>query len=208
VDEPPLDNTWLLQKHRDIIKDYTDVHPDEKEYVSEWDAFALAHKATLSPHLHDLYLEFLEEKALWLASTQNRMNEAMKHLAYLTAREALNDDTVSKALSILRTARQQARNAPPEMIASTQEPETRSSHSGCAVCGQAVPGPSQLICSNIVSVVDLERHCVFYSQSGRNVTDLYSTTNVFAMRQSCPSEAEAGGAMIAKARKQQRNMVR
>lgn len=152
VDEPQVNNSWLLQKHRDIIKDYTDVHPDEKEYISEWDAFALAHKATLSPHLHDLYLEFLEEKAAWLASSQNRMNEAMKHFAYLNSRETLNESTMEKALGILRGARK-TRSVPPQPASSAQDSETRSSASGCAVCGQPISGPNQLICSNMVRQV-------------------------------------------------------
>lgn len=151
VDEPQVDNSWLYQKHRDIIKDYTDVHADEKEYVSEWDAFSISRKATLSPHLQDIYLAFLEEKASWLAASQNRMNEAMKHLTYLTARDALTEETISQALEIARQARIQARDGSSDQAkASSPKKETRPSKSGCAVCDQPIAGPSQLICSNLV----------------------------------------------------------
>ncbi|KAI1842762.1 hypothetical protein JX266_011083 [Neoarthrinium moseri] len=142
VDEPQVDNSWLLQKHRDIIKDYTDVHPDEKEYVSEWDAFSLTHKATLAPQLQGIYLDFIEEKALWLASSQNRMNEVMKHLAYLKARDTLKESTITKALAILRNARIQARHEP-EAIAALSKPDTRTSRSGCTVCGMRCLSISQ-----------------------------------------------------------------
>ncbi|KAH8194412.1 hypothetical protein TruAng_011419 [Truncatella angustata] len=93
VDEPLVNDSWQLQKHRDIIRDYTDVHPDEKEYIYVWDAFAQAHKANNAPYFDDIYLEFIEEKASWLVALQNRTNEAMKHLLYLNARDALNKST-------------------------------------------------------------------------------------------------------------------
>ncbi|KAI0137147.1 hypothetical protein BJ170DRAFT_45456 [Xylariales sp. AK1849] len=148
VDEPPVDKVWLMQKHRDIIKDYTDVHSDEKEYISEWDAFSITRKATLAPHLQEVYLEFLEEKSPWLAASQNRMNEAMKHLTYLKARDALTEKTVGKALDITRRARSQARNEPAGPAKSPPK-DIHQSVSGCAVCGFPVSGPSQLICSNL-----------------------------------------------------------
>ncbi|KAK9424547.1 putative Polycomb protein VEFS-Box domain-containing protein [Seiridium unicorne] len=148
VDEPPLNNSWLLQKHRDIIKDYTDVHADEKEYISEWDIYSLTRRATPSPHLNEIYLEFIEDKALWLASSQNRMNEAMKHLAYLNAREALEKSTISKALDILKTARSQIRRMPAQAQNMSQNSETYASKSGCAICGQPAARPNELICAN------------------------------------------------------------
>ncbi|KAK8094694.1 hypothetical protein PG997_001379 [Apiospora hydei] len=148
VDEPQIDNSWLLQKHRDIIKDYSDVHPDEKEYAAEWDAFASREKATMAPHLQDVYLDFVREKATWIASTQNRMNEAMKHLAYLKARDALSEDTVVQALALARQARSTARVESSELRSPATSPKIKS-RSGCNVCGLSISGPSTLICSNL-----------------------------------------------------------
>lgn len=152
VDEPQVDNTWLKQKHRDIIRDYSDVHPNEKEYITAWDAFSIQNKATLSPHLQDIYLDFLREKASWLAASQSRMNEAMKHMAYLMARDVLSERTVVQALGIARQARAKGPHENPESP-KTPSPrvEYRHSASGCVVCGRPVMGPSTLICSNLVS---------------------------------------------------------
>lgn len=149
VDEPQIDNSWLLQKHRDIIKDYSDVHSDEKEYAAEWDAFASREKATMAPHLQDVYLDFVREKVHWMASTQNRMNEAMKHLAYLKARDALSEETVFKALEIARDARSVARQETTEPKSPRTSPKIKS-RSGCNVCGLSISGPNILICSNLV----------------------------------------------------------
>jgi hypothetical protein len=184
VDEPPTNNTWLLQKHRDIIKDYTDVHADEKEYISEWDAYSMTRRATVAPYLKDIYLDFIEEKASWLTASQNRMNETLKHLAYLNGRDALDRGTVVKVLSVLRNTRSQGRHAPPQTRDPSPKPESRFSKSGCAICGQPVPATSnQLICANLVSNLGLQlttsRSCLyFYSPMRRIVTTHSSTTTV------------------------------
>lgn len=151
VDEPPVNNSWLLQKHRDIISDYTDVSPNEKEYITRWDAHVLTHRATLSPHFNDIFLDFIEENASWLVASQHRMDEAGKHLGYLNARDALDRGTVDQTLQILKMARSQHRQAPSDEDITSTIAGTRFSKSGCRVCGQPTPGPRELICSNWVS---------------------------------------------------------
>ncbi|KAI4870604.1 hypothetical protein F4820DRAFT_402750 [Hypoxylon rubiginosum] len=150
VDPPKIDDTWLVQKHRDIIRDYSDVHQDEKEYISEWDAYVNRECVTSEPHLQEVYLSFVENKALWLSATQSRMTEFSKHLSYLKARNALAESTIADALAIMRRARSQKRPEQPE-VTKPPSPRTeyRKSASGCAVCGQPVRGPSTLICSNL-----------------------------------------------------------
>lgn len=150
VDQPDIDDTWLVQKHRDIIRDYSDVHPEEKEFISEWDAYVNKECVTSDPHLQGVYLKFIESKASWLVASQSRMTEFSKHMAYLKARNALAESTIVKALAIMRQARDQKR---PDQSETTKPPsprtEYRKSASGCAVCGQPIRGPSTLICSNV-----------------------------------------------------------
>ncbi|KAI2463570.1 hypothetical protein F4781DRAFT_416237 [Annulohypoxylon bovei var. microspora] len=150
VDPPDIDDTWLVQKHRDIIRDYSDVHPEEKEFISEWDAYVNKECVTSDPHLQGVYLKFVESKASWLAASQSRMTEFSKHLAYLKARNALAEKTIVGALAIMRQARDQKHPEQPE-ITKPPSPRTeyRKSMSGCAVCGQPIRGPSTLICSNV-----------------------------------------------------------
>ncbi|KAI0124440.1 hypothetical protein F4776DRAFT_629750 [Hypoxylon sp. NC0597] len=150
VDPPEIDDTWLMQKHRDIIRDYSDVHQDEKEYISEWDAYVNKECVTSEPHLQGVYLRFVENKASWLVSSQSRMTEFSKHLSYLKARNALAESTIAEALAIMRKARCEKH---PEQIETTKPPsprtEYRKSASGCAVCGQPIRGPLTLICSSL-----------------------------------------------------------
>ncbi|KAI1506395.1 hypothetical protein F5X99DRAFT_364076 [Biscogniauxia marginata] len=150
IDPPQVDDTWLVQKHRDIIRDYSDVHADEKEYMYEWDALVNMECVTSEPHLQDVYLQFVQDKASWLVASQSRMTEWSKHLSYLKARNALTEPTIDKAFAILRVARSQKRPdqpEPPKPISPRNE--YRKSVSGCAVCGQPVRGPSTLVCSDL-----------------------------------------------------------
>ncbi|KAH9907847.1 hypothetical protein F4778DRAFT_450387 [Xylariomycetidae sp. FL2044] len=166
VDQPEIDDTWLMQKHRDIIRDYTDVHQDEKEYISEWDAFVNKECVTSEPHLQGVYLRFIQSKASWLGASSSRMTEWSKHLAYLKARNALTDETVADALDIMRQAKSGRRNEQPEVsIQTSPRTEYRKSASGCAVCGQPVCGPSMVICANI----DCKRP-LFHKECARTIT--------------------------------------
>ncbi|KAI0025240.1 hypothetical protein F4780DRAFT_421503 [Xylariomycetidae sp. FL0641] len=149
VDPPPVDDTWLVQKHRDIIRDYSDVHQDEKEYIFEWDAFAGRECITSDPHLRDVYIRFVQSKASWLAASQSRMTEWAKHLNYLKARNALTEATVSKALDIMRHAKPERRPEQEDTTKTSPRSEYRKSASGCGVCGQPVRGRAILDCSNL-----------------------------------------------------------
>ncbi|KAI1101789.1 hypothetical protein F4804DRAFT_288584 [Jackrogersella minutella] len=150
VDPPDIDDTWLVQKHRDIIRDYSDVHQDEKEFISEWDAYVNRECVTSEPHLQDVYLKFVQTKATWLAASQSRMTEFSKHLSYLKARNSLTESTIAEALAIMRQTRSQKRPEPPETVKPpSPRTEYRKSASGCAICGQPIRGPSTLICSNL-----------------------------------------------------------
>ncbi|KAI1438970.1 hypothetical protein GGR50DRAFT_215158 [Xylaria sp. CBS 124048] len=151
IDPPPVDDSWLVQKHQDIIRDYTDVHPDEKEYISEWDMFVNRDYVTSEPHLQDLYINFLRQRAAWIAASQNRVTEWAKHLSYLKSRDALTDKTTTEAFTIMRQARSQIR--PEQVVEATKAPSPKSGYrksvAGCPVCGQPVRGAASLICSNL-----------------------------------------------------------
>ncbi|KAI0113553.1 hypothetical protein GGR51DRAFT_546824 [Nemania sp. FL0031] len=150
VDPPPVDDTWLVQKHRDIIRDYSDVHQDEKEYIFEWDAFVNKDCVTSSPHLQDVYIRFVQDKAPWISASQNRMTEWAKHLSYLKSRNALADKTIAEAFAIMRQSRSNRRPEQTEPIkVSSPRSAYRKSVAGCPVCGQPVRGAASLICSNL-----------------------------------------------------------
>ncbi|KAI0513103.1 hypothetical protein F5B22DRAFT_612266 [Xylaria bambusicola] len=148
VDPPPVNDTWLVQKHRDIIRDYSDVHQDEKEYIFEWDAYVNRDCVTSEPQLQDLYIKFIQDKSTWISASQNRATEWAKHLSYLKSRNALTEETITEAFTIMRQSRSQKRLDPDATKVSPPRPAYRKSVAGCPVCGQPVRGPAIVVCSN------------------------------------------------------------
>ncbi|OTB03458.1 hypothetical protein M426DRAFT_23819 [Hypoxylon sp. CI-4A] len=149
VDPPDIDDTWLVQKHRDNIREFSDVSQDEKEYITEWDAYVNRESVTSEPHFQDVYLAFIEKKAAWLAVSQSRIKEFSKHLAYLKARNVLADSTILKALECMRLAETQKYPETESTKPPSPRTEYRSSASGCVFCEQPVRGPSMLVCANM-----------------------------------------------------------
>lgn len=162
VRQPFADDTWLIQKHRDTVHDYSDVNPAEKEYMKEWDAFIIKKRISSDAYVARAFSEFVKEKAYWLVASQSRVEEFGKHLSVLTARAALDDQTIQDAVSRVQDARGQKPLVPgkekdkDKLKESPKEAQYRSSK-GCAVCGRPVRGPSILICANEVSLDSLPK---------------------------------------------------
>ncbi|KAG6360667.1 hypothetical protein INS49_011732 [Diaporthe citri] len=148
VRQSVADDTWLIQKHRDIVQDFIDVDAAEKDYIKQWDAFIHKRHISSDAFISRAVLEFVNEKMQWLLSSQSRIQEFGKHLTVLIAR-GLDDDTVRQVQSRIQEARSQK---PPETEqVSSQQPPKEGQHrssKGCAVCGRNVRGPQLLICSN------------------------------------------------------------
>ncbi|TPX13215.1 uncharacterized protein E0L32_006415 [Thyridium curvatum] len=148
------DDTWLINKHRDTVQDFSDVDPPEKEYIKEWDAFVLRKRISSDAYIPRAMLAFVTEKAQWLVESPSRTIEFGKHLSVLIARNVLDNQTVSDALARIAEARSKLedRNSNLKPTASSPKESPYKSCNGCTVCGLPVRGPSLLICSNKVSI--------------------------------------------------------
>jgi hypothetical protein len=157
VPQVTVDNTWLIQKHRDSIDEFSDVTALEKEFVKEWDGYILKQNLTTPAYFPRAWLGFVREKASWLAASQTRMNEFAKHASVLFVRDVLNDKVVDDAFVYINAAREElglsAGAKQDEAPAHSQSPRAshiRKSKSGCGVCQLPVMGPRMLLCSNKV----------------------------------------------------------
>ncbi|KAK0651368.1 hypothetical protein B0T16DRAFT_77784 [Cercophora newfieldiana] len=139
----PVDDTWLLRKHRDLLGDFTDVDPPEKEYMQEWDAFILPKHISSPQYLPRAFLSFVKEKAQWLVSKRSRSEEFSKHAALLLARRAISEAEIGEATQRLNEARLVVTS---EVV--DEPPKKVKSASGCVACGDPVPVPMMLVCSN------------------------------------------------------------
>ncbi|UNI16198.1 hypothetical protein JDV02_002658 [Purpureocillium takamizusanense] len=164
VPETVPDDTWLIQKHQESIGEFTDVDATEKEYIWEWDGFILRKNITSAAYLPRAFLDFVEAKAVWLVAENHRMIEFGKHCSVLLARDLLDNETMKRAFTYIRSARATKTSssdgqtseadsswggdgAPRQSPRSTQ---IRKSSSGCSVCQLPVLGPTLLLCSNKV----------------------------------------------------------
>ncbi|KAI9155328.1 hypothetical protein HJFPF1_07910 [Paramyrothecium foliicola] len=155
------DISWLIQKHRDSIDDFSDVEPAEKEYIREWDGFILQQNVTTPAYFPRAWLKFVQEKATWLVAANRRMLEFGKHTSYLLVRNVLNDQVISEAFGFINEARAKRplkfeeeglmggdANAPKSPKQSPKAPQIRKTSNGCGVCHLPVLGPRLLVCSN------------------------------------------------------------
>lgn len=161
VPSPQQDSTWLIQKHRESIADFSDVTPAEKDFIWEWDGYILKQKITSSVYLPRAWLGFVQQKAPWLVAKSERMREFGKHASVLLAREVLTDEVIKAAMEHINRARSlrtmdvanailpsdtEAASSPPKLT------EAKKTSNGCAVCRLPVRGPRLLICSNKVRI--------------------------------------------------------
>lgn len=153
------DSTWLIQKHRESIADFSDVTAAEKEFIWQWDGYILKQGITSSVYLPRAWLGFVQENADWLTAKNERMFEFGKHLSVLMAREVLTDDAINQAQVHIGQARSlrtmDLANAilPLETDAAAATPKAtdiKKGSNGCTICRLPVRGPRLLVCANKV----------------------------------------------------------
>ncbi|KAJ0368621.1 hypothetical protein COL154_002457 [Colletotrichum chrysophilum] len=139
--KPEPSDQWLIQWHRDALADFSDVPPDEREYMQEWDKFMLTKRISSNIYFPRAWLSFVKLKADWLLSSQNRMVEFGKHFTYLLARSSLDHATVEEALEHISVCRdklgvQNGNSTTPKPKESPKGPHIRKSAAGCQECGK------------------------------------------------------------------------
>ncbi|UKZ82188.1 hypothetical protein TrVFT333_009972 [Trichoderma virens FT-333] len=129
VPKRPLDNTWLIQKHRESTSDFSDVTPAEKEYIWEWDGYILRQSLTSVAYFPRAWLGFVREKASWLAAADQRVLEFGKHASLLRVRDMLDDGIIQEALTYINNAREglQPDAGGESGNAQTEEPDPKQS---------------------------------------------------------------------------------
>jgi hypothetical protein len=156
------DTSWLIQKHRDSIDDFSDISAAEKEYIQQWDGFILRQNVTSPAYFPQAWLLFVQEHAAWLTAVNSRMLEFGKHTSYLFVRNVLDDVVFEEAFAYINEARAkrplksedetiEAPAAKPQVSPTKQSPKAPQIYktsSGCGVCKLPVLGPRLLLCAN------------------------------------------------------------
>ena len=155
----PIDNEWLLLKHRENLQDFIDLNPEEKEYLQEWDNFILKKHLSSDEYLPRAFTEFVKLKAGWIVEKQARAEEFAKHVSLLLARRVLGDQEVGEATRCLNSARARgkARDTGGYSAGRENGEEKRKKRgAGCCVkCGEVVGVVGMVVCGNKVSFMFL-----------------------------------------------------
>ncbi|KAK3343909.1 hypothetical protein B0T25DRAFT_311305 [Lasiosphaeria hispida] len=143
VRQYPVEDAWLLRKHRDNLQDFLDVEPSEKEYMQEWDAYVLKKHISSDHFLPRAFLGFVKQKASWIVATRSRSEEFSKHVSMLLARRAINEAVIIEVTQKINDARLEGSKE-----AVTPTPSRPKSAADCTACGKPVPVPAMLVCAN------------------------------------------------------------
>ncbi|OAA65065.1 Zinc finger domain-containing protein, PHD-finger [Cordyceps fumosorosea ARSEF 2679] len=143
--------------HREGIAEFSDVTPQEKEYIWEWDGYILKQNITANAYLPRAWLGFVQQKAAWLVAKDERMREYGKHVCVLLARDLLTDEVIKQAQGCIREARALRKmyvdntilsEGVEQAAATSKGAGVRKSSKGCPVCQLPVLGPRLLVCAN------------------------------------------------------------
>ncbi|KAI9807538.1 MAG: hypothetical protein M1825_005478 [Sarcosagium campestre] len=96
-----VDETWLRQKHDDIIDDFSDVSPFEKEFIKRWDAHVFTEKITANRYVAQSLLRFARANAVWLARREMLL-ELWKFTAKLIMDGVIGPECVQACIKIAK----------------------------------------------------------------------------------------------------------
>ncbi|KAH6621209.1 hypothetical protein B0J18DRAFT_220652 [Chaetomium sp. MPI-SDFR-AT-0129] len=178
IPQRPLDDSWLLLKHRDNLQDFIDLNAAEKEYLQEWDAFIMRQHLSSQEYLPRHFLRFVREHAAWLVEVRSRADEFSKHAATLLTRRMLPDTVIFEATQLVNDARNRRaamagasetasnmsskeRGTAQALLPAPATARNKASGGCCAKCAEPVPMGSLLVCSNKACTKRLyHKHCV------------------------------------------------
>jgi hypothetical protein len=169
------DEGWLHQKHRDIIMDFSDVDPDEKDYIIKWNPFIMELQLSSEKFLPEAVLRFAQEHKQWFIQKSSRKEEFAKQMETFVMRGAITQGCFSKALDILRRAEKAAAKVEKpdvDMDREEERPVSPAKQRGMldCECGDHTQPPDRIICRGPVSQLAL--HIV---NSAKSYSELYRT---------------------------------
>ncbi|KAG5440478.1 hypothetical protein PCK2_000412, partial [Pneumocystis canis] len=99
--EDDVDETWLIQKHEDILDDFMDITVSEKAFMKLWDRFIIKDRPIGHCHLPDSILRFVYSHKNIL-QTENLVSEFWKHLLNLVQYKIIDLVTLRKSMEVVR----------------------------------------------------------------------------------------------------------
>ena len=176
------DESWLHQLRRDGINDFTDIPPEEKEYINQFNPYIIDEHLTSMKHLPDAMVRFVEANKSWIAEKVSRRQEFMKQMENFLLKGYVDERGVLERCFRILIAEEKALRSREENKESERKdededvdinrvqeepapPPKRGLHS--CVCGENTMPPNRVVCRGVVSQIFSHPHgaCTLHEPS-------------------------------------------
>lgn len=149
------DESWVHQKQRDLINDFTDVTLEEKEFINEWNPFIVEQQLTNAKFLPDAIKRYVEAKKDWIAEKVSRREEFMKLMETFILRGELDEQCVRVFVGKIRAAQNAKAVRDQEDVemkdAEPEKPVSKKRGLLICICGIHTRPPLRVVCTGSVS---------------------------------------------------------
>lgn len=149
-----VDEDWLNHRKRELLDEFIDVAPQEKEYLHQWNIFLIEQNLTSDKFIPQAVVRFAEANKHWLMETGNRRVEFIRHLEAFKLRGVLDTNCIQKCFWILKSVEQvqvpkkgKEREVDVEMggLDEQLQPSKQRGPGEC-MCGEAPQGSQRIVC--------------------------------------------------------------
>ncbi|KAH7370860.1 hypothetical protein BKA65DRAFT_25301 [Rhexocercosporidium sp. MPI-PUGE-AT-0058] len=149
------DESWLYQQRRDGIEDFTDIPPEEKEYINRFNRFIFEAHLTSMRHLPDAMVRFVETNKSWIVAEVSRRKEFSKHMENFILKGYVDEAVHDRCLRILiaekedlKQRAERTQGAEKEDVDMDRELQPIASKRGFnnCVCGEVTIPPNRVVC--------------------------------------------------------------
>lgn len=157
------DESWLHQQRRDGINDFTDIPPEEKEYINQFNPYIIGEHLTSMKHLPDAMIRFVVVNKSWIAEEVSRRQEFMKQMENFLLKGYVDERGVLERCFRILIAEEKAlksREKRTEFVGNDEDddvdmdrvekepaPQKRGLHT--CVCDEVTMPPNRVVCRGI-----------------------------------------------------------
>lgn len=96
------DDAFFLKEHDACINEFIDVSIDEKDFICQWDAYALQRSLTSHYGVQKAMIDFVRENCDWFVQRDSRLKEFGSHATALTMKGLITRDCWKQCSALLR----------------------------------------------------------------------------------------------------------
>lgn len=154
------DESWLHQQRRDGIDDFTDIPPEEKEYINRFNPFSFEEHLTSMQHLPEAMVRFVETNKSWIAAKVSRRQEFSKHMENFILKGYVDESVHDRCVRILIAEKEDMKQKNETIkdgekedvdMDKVEQPALPTRGLNSCVCGEVTIPPNRVVCRDMVS---------------------------------------------------------